>query len=151
MVATLVVGLPSSHKGGELIVRHEGQERTIDFGGPDGDLFRIHYAAFYADCEHEVRPLKQGYRLCLVYNLTLARSNETLSAPSDSEHIERIAPLIQQWAENEESTEKLAITLDHRYTQEGLSWDALKGTDRVKARVLAEAAKRVGCKAYRAS
>jgi hypothetical protein len=63
MVATLVVALPSPHQGGELIVRHEGQERTIDFGGPKGDTFHIHYAAFYADCEHEVRPLKKGYRL----------------------------------------------------------------------------------------
>ncbi len=92
--------------------------------------------------------MKKGYRLCLVYNLTLARSKKTLSAPSDSAYIEETAPLIRQWAEDEKSTEKLAITLDHRYTQEGLSWDALKGTDRVKARVLAEAARRAGCKAY---
>jgi hypothetical protein len=148
MVATLVVALPSSHQGGELIVRHEDQEQTIDFGGTTGDAFRIHYAAFYADCEHEVRPLKKGYRLCLVYNLTLAKSKKALAAPSDSEHIERITPLIQKWAADEESTEKLAILLDHHYTQDGLSWGALKGTDRVKARVLAEAARQAGCKAY---
>ena len=88
MVATLVVVLPSSYEGGELIVRHDGQERTIDFGGPSGDPFHIHYAAFYADCEHEVRPLEKGHRLCLVYNLTLAKSKKSLSAPRDSEHIE---------------------------------------------------------------
>ena len=146
MVATLVVVLPSSHQGGELIVRHDGQEQTIDFGGPSGDPFHIHYAAFYADCEHEVRPLKKGYRLCLVYNLTLARSKKALSAPRDSDHIETIAPLIQKWAADEESTEKLAIPLDHQYTRDGLSWDALKGTDRVKARVLAEAARRRGAR-----
>ena len=92
MVATLVVVLPSSYEGGELVVRHDGQERTIDFGGPSGDPFHIHYAAFYADCEHEVRPLRKGYRLCLVYNLTLAKSKKSPSAPRDSEHIERIAP-----------------------------------------------------------
>jgi hypothetical protein len=148
MVATLVVVLPSSHEGGELIVRHDGQEQTIDFGGPSGDAFHIHYAAFYADCEHEVRPLKKGYRLCLVYNLTLAKSKKMLAAPRDSEYIEKIAPLIRKWSDDEEATEKLAITLDHQYTQEGLSWGALKGTDRVKARVLAEAARQAGCKAY---
>src|SRR5262249_24831044 len=81
MVGTLVVVLPSSFEGGELLVRHEGRERSIDFGGPGGDPFRIHYAAFYADCEHEVRPLKKGYRLGLVYNLTLARSRKAPSAP----------------------------------------------------------------------
>jgi hypothetical protein len=148
MVATLVVVLPSSHEGGELVVRHDGQEQTIDFGGASGDSFHIHYAAFYADCEHEVRPLKKGHRLCLVYNLTLAKSKKSLSAPRDSDHIEKIAPLIQKWASDDEATEKLAITLDHQYTKDGLSWDALKGTDRVKARVLAEAARQAGCKAY---
>ncbi len=147
MVATLVVVLPSSHEGGELIVRHDGQERTIDLGDPAGDPFHIHYAAFYADCEHEVRPLKKGYRLCLVYNLALAKSKKFLSAPRDSEHIEAIAALVQKWASDEGSTEKLAITLDHQYTQDGLTWDALKGTDRVTARVLAEAAQKAGCKA----
>ena len=53
----------------------------IDFGGRAGGPFRIQYAAFYADCEHEVRPLKKGYRLCLVYNLTLARSKKDASSP----------------------------------------------------------------------
>ncbi len=148
MVATLVVALPSSHEGGELIVRHDAEERTIDFGGPSSDPFRTHYAAFYADCEHEVRPLKKGYRLCLVYNLTLAKSKKPLAAPRDSEHVERIAPYLREWAEDGEATEKLAVTLDHQYTGEGLSWDALKGTDRVKARVLAEAAAHSGCRAY---
>ena len=32
MVATLVVVLPSSFQGGELVVRHEGRERVFDFG-----------------------------------------------------------------------------------------------------------------------
>ncbi len=148
MVATLVVVLPSSFEGGELIVRHEGQEQTIDFGGPAGDAFHIHYAAFYADCEHEVRPLKKGHRLCLVYNLTLAKSKKSLSAPRDSEHIEAIAPLLRKWADEDESVEKLGIALDHQYTEGGLTWDALKGTDRAKARVLAEAARQAGCRAY---
>src|SRR5436190_6430198 len=60
MVATLVVVLPSSYEGGELVVRHDGQEQTIDFSGPDAGAFHIHFAAFYADCEHEIRPLRKG-------------------------------------------------------------------------------------------
>ena len=47
MVATLVIVLPSSYQGGELVVRHEGQEQTIDFAAQDNP-FAIHYAAFYA-------------------------------------------------------------------------------------------------------
>lgn len=147
MVATLVVVLPSSYEGGELIVRHEGQEETIDFTRVENSAFQTHFAAFYADCEHEVRPLRKGYRLCVVYNLTLAKSKKPLSAPRDSEHIERIRPLLHEWSEDD-TAEKLVITLGHQYTQDGLAWDRLKGLDRVKARVLAEAARRENCRAY---
>src|SRR5262249_25897111 len=44
MVATLIVVLPSTYVGGELVVRHDGQERTIDFGGVEGTPFRPHFA-----------------------------------------------------------------------------------------------------------
>jgi hypothetical protein len=147
MVATLVVVLPSNYEGGELLVRHEGQERSVDFRGEGAGAFQIHYAAFYADCEHEVRPIRKGYRLCLVYNLTLARSEKPISAPRVSEHVDRISELVGQWAKDE-SAGKLVITLDHQYTKDGLTWDALKGVDRVKAQVLFEAARRAGCRAY---
>ena len=49
------------------MVRHAGQERIIDFGSKD--LYQIHYAAFFADCEHELLPVRSGYRLALIYNL----------------------------------------------------------------------------------
>jgi hypothetical protein len=146
MVATLVVVLPSPHEGGELIVRHDGQERVIDFGGMEGK-FHVHHAAFYADCEHEVRPLRKGYRLCLVYNLTLARARKSITAPRESEHLERVAPLLREWAQDD-SARKLVITLDHQYTQDGLAWDALKGVDRARARILALAARLADCRAY---
>ncbi len=151
MVATLVVCLPSSFEGGELVVRHEGQEQTIAFGAGENNQFRIHYAAFYADCEHEVRPLHQGYRLCLVYNLTLekAKSKKGITAPRTAEHIQQVAEILRDWVadESEETPHKLVATLDHQYTQEGLAWDALKGVDRVKARVLLEGAQQADCEA----
>jgi hypothetical protein len=147
MVATLVIVLPSSYEGGEIVVRHDFQERTIDFQGGESRPFDIHYAAFYADCEHEVRPLRKGHRLCLVYNLTLAKAKKSISAPRNSDHIETIAPLLRQWA-TEEEMEKLVITLEHQYTKDGLAWDALKGVDRARAQVLQEAARQADCRAY---
>lgn len=148
MVATLVVVLPSAHEGGELIVRHDGGEQTIDFGG-GASPHDIHFAAFYADCEHEVRPLRKGHRLCLVYNLTLAksRSKQALAAPRASEHIETIAGLLRAWS-SDEGAEKLVVLLDHAYTRDGLVVDALKGVDRARAQVLFDAARQAGCKAY---
>lgn len=146
MVATLVIALPSVHEGGELVVWHDGQKQTIDFSKAAGAL-HTHFAAFYADCEHEILPIREGYRLCLVYNLTLSKARKSISAPKHSEHLERIVPLVQEWAEADASR-KLVILLDHQYTQNGLAWDALKGVDQVKARVLAQAGRQAGCQAY---
>ena len=47
MFATLVVGLPSRHEGGTLIVTHDGETKRIDFGGDKAE-FGIQYAAFYS-------------------------------------------------------------------------------------------------------
>lgn len=146
MVATLVVVLPSAHEGGELVVRHEGREETIDFGGP-GSRFQTHFAAFYADCEHEIRPVKRGYRLCLTYNLTLARSKKAITAPVTGPHVDAISGVLAEWKEAGEPG-KLAVILDHKYTQNGLTSDALKGVDRAKAHALFEAARRTGCQAH---
>lgn len=146
MVATLVIVLPSSFRSGELVVRHEGQERVIDFGGTERNAFHTHFAAFYADCEHEVRPLREGYRLCLVYNLTLDKAKKAITAPRTAERIDAAAEVLRSWSADD--PRKLAVLLEHQYTQDGLVWDTLKGVDRAKARVLNEAAERAGCSAH---
>ena len=55
MFATLVVALPSSFAGGELVVRHKGREVRLDLRGDDPA--EAAFAAFYADCVHEVLPV----------------------------------------------------------------------------------------------
>ncbi|MSU36372.1 MAG: 2OG-Fe(II) oxygenase [Pedosphaera sp.] len=67
MFGTLVVVLPSAHRGGELIVGHAGREVTVDLA--EAESSEVGFVAFYADCEHEVRPITAGHRVCLVYNL----------------------------------------------------------------------------------
>lgn len=146
MVATLVIVLPSSFAGGELIVRHEGDEKVFDFGGAESN-FRIHYAAFYADCEHEIRPLRAGHRLCLVYNLTLAKAKKNILAPRVAEPIEALRQILTD-AGADEGPQKTIVTLSHQYTEGGLTWDALKGVDRAQAHVLLEAARRADWCAY---
>lgn len=151
MVATLVVALPSVHEGGELVVRHEGREVTVDFG-PES-RFHTQFAAFYADCEHEIRPVTGGFRLALVYNLTMAKSKRNIAAPHSSEHIAAVAHILGRWKEERGTTvgsdegrppSKLAVLLDHEYTEAGLTNDALKGIDRAKADVLFTAARQAG-------
>ncbi|RLA44484.1 MAG: 2OG-Fe(II) oxygenase, partial [Gammaproteobacteria bacterium] len=55
MVATLVVVLPSVHEGGALIVSHDGHQHEVTFSGAASG-YELSYAAFYADCQHEVKP-----------------------------------------------------------------------------------------------
>ncbi|MCY4612087.1 MAG: 2OG-Fe(II) oxygenase [Nitrospira sp.] len=148
MVATLIVALPSVHEGGELVIRHEGRVHEIVFAGAASGL-ELSYAAFYADCQHEVKPLISGYRLCLAYNVTLAKSpgRQGLHAPLYVDVGIRVAELLGAWREKGE-TEKLAVTLEHRYTRDGLTLNKLKGIDRARAEVLFEAAEQTGCVAH---
>jgi len=67
MFATLVIVLPSDYLGGTLLLRHHDREVCLDLHSPDPA--EVAFAAFYADCVHEMRPVTQGYRLTLVYNL----------------------------------------------------------------------------------
>src|SRR5439155_203846 len=83
--------------------------------------------------------VRKGHRLCLVYNLTLARSKKALAAPRYTEPVERIRQALRRWADAD-APRKLVVTLEHQYTQEGLAWDALKGVDRARARALRDAA-----------
>ncbi len=148
MVATLVIALPSAHQGGELVVRHEGREKVIDFG--PRSAFQTQFAAFYADCEHEIRPVTGGFRLTLVYNLTLERAKKPIAAPTSGEAIEAAARALSQWSSERAAASaptKLAVLLDHQYTQAGLTRDVLKGLDRARADVLFAAAREAICDA----
>src|SRR5271169_1562798 len=64
MIGTLVVSLPSRFTGGAMSIEHYGAKMRV--GGSDK---RLTFVAFYADCHHEVHPVKQGYRIVLTYNL----------------------------------------------------------------------------------
>lgn len=163
MVATLVVALPAIHAGGELVVSHEGRTNVIPMTGAASGC-EASYAAFYADCEHEVRRVTSGYRLCLTYNLTLAKSKKTqsLKAPSFQTITAQLAETLTGWSraqsegrknakvDSAATTEasKLAVTLAHEYTKSGLVLDHLKGIDRATAEVLFEAARLAGCVAH---
>jgi predicted 2-oxoglutarate/Fe(II)-dependent dioxygenase YbiX len=141
MFGTLIICLPSRHTGGELVLRHHGQEERVDFGR-EFDPAEIHWAAFFADCEHEVLPVTSGHRLCLAYNLVLANAKGHLpSAPKGSS--DTLVPGLQHVA-NTRGDDITAILLEHQYTQESLSVSMLKGDDRARAASLFEAAEKVG-------
>ncbi|KAK8859871.1 oxidoreductase 2OG-Fe(II) oxygenase family protein [Apiospora arundinis] len=89
---SLVVCLPVEHEGGQLKVRHKGEEMTFDWSTTRNnqnnqnkkyksrsDSQAIHWAAFYSDCEHEVLEVTSGHRVTLTYNLYAVRGFQRLT------------------------------------------------------------------------
>lgn len=143
MFGTLVIGLPSKYTGGELVVRFGKVEETADFAADAGD-YKINYTAFYADCEHEVKPLTSGYRVCLTYNLVQEKSGKKIQLNSLETYVEKMAAIFKKQSPSEKQKPYI-ILLGHQYTPENFSMDALKLNDRPKVEVLFRAAKEANC------
>ena len=147
MVATLSLSLPTPGAGGELVVRHGGREAVFDLNA--GEPSELSFAAFYADCLHEVRPLAEGHRVTLVFNLFLGSAGDAPGAPDYSDLAAPVAECLTRWRD-EGVADKLVWLLDHEYSEAGLSFDTLKNTDAAVAQVLGDAADRADCELHAA-
>ena len=147
MVGTLSLSLPAAGSGGEIVVRHRERETIFDTAASEPS--ELSYAAFYADCLHEVRPVTAGHRVSLVFNLVLDSAGRGPGAP-DYSHL--AAPVARCLAASRDEGEasKIVWILDHEYSEEGLSFHTLKNTDAVLAKVLGEAADRADCELHAA-
>ena len=143
MFATMVLVLPSTHSGGELVVKHAGRETALDLRPEDPS--EIGFAGFYADCVHEVRPVTSGFRVCLVYNLRFVDRSRPPKAPDYRAVERRAAEILRNWAGAEDEPDKLILPLEHAYTPAELSFGALKGADAGIASVLTKAAAEADC------
>ena len=148
MFATLVVVLPSVSSGGHLIVRQKDREVRLDL--QCDDPAEAAYAAFYADCVHEVLPVTAGCRLALVYNLTRQGKGPALEPPNYTDEQTRILALLKDWVASKdsagnESPVKLICLLDHAYSPAELAFTTLKGIDAAAAGVLTAAARQSNC------
>ncbi|MBE0436624.1 MAG: 2OG-Fe(II) oxygenase [Methylomicrobium sp.] len=153
MFATLVIVLPSLYRGGELRISHRQEDVTLDLYREDPS--EIAFAAFYADCRHEVLPVTEGCRLTLIYNLVRPDTKVPLPQPPDYRRQQaQAASLLRDWAaslaknSDRELPKKLIYPLEHAYTQAELGFDALKNADAALAEVLAEAAGQADCEIY---
>jgi hypothetical protein len=147
MFGTLVVVLPSAHRGGELVIRHAGREVAVDFSAAESS--ELAFAAFYADCQHEVRPIVEGNRVCLIYNLLQRRERKTgapsPTAPLYDAEVAAAAKCLAEAMDAPDAPAKIVWLLEHQYSPDGLSFAGLKNADAARAKVLMQAAAQTGC------
>jgi 2OG-Fe(II) oxygenase superfamily len=140
MLASLVVSLPSTFKGGALEVRHGGQTATYR-----GSKKALSFVAFYSDCRHQVKPVASGYRVALTYNLLLHEEPARSAIDPDSEFVDDLTSCLEEHFGCADNPDFLVYLLDHEYTPRGLSFSRLKGADAQRAPALRAAAERAGC------
>jgi hypothetical protein len=185
MFATLVMELPSTgYEGGQLSVWSPltpNEKMTYPFnGGGNSSTVKkrrtrssnnpgLHFAAFYADCYHEVSALTSGHRVALIYHLTATPVQHPLlrhlrapvpapPQPAAESVALRLSTMVDKfgkegdtdypstWEHAEENSwpgkpKKLAVVLSHHYTPASLTnIKALKGSDRSIAELVRAAA-----------
>jgi hypothetical protein len=146
MFATLVIVLPCPHRGGQLVIRHAGREVALDLSS--AEVSEVTFAAFYAVCEHEVKPVTGGNRVRLIYNLIQRRSRRVdrpLIAPLYHQEVAAAAALLRTAFSGDGAPTKLTWLLEHHYCPAELSFAALKNADLALAKVLREAAGAADC------
>jgi hypothetical protein len=144
MVASLIIVLANPFEGGALVVRHGAAKQTLRFEQAAHGTAPC-YAAFYADCEHEVQRVTHGVRLCLAYNLVLKPDREKAAvAGKRTAPAAMLAESIKSWVTTQPA-KPLVFALEHHYTQRGLSLDLLKGADRQLAELVVPAAEKTDC------
>ncbi|KAI0436278.1 hypothetical protein F4803DRAFT_241297 [Xylaria telfairii] len=140
MIATLSIILPSRYQGGEVHLSHAGKNRVFD---TSQSIFDVSVLAWYADVTHEIKPILDGHRLVLIYNI-LRTSDGTSSAGFLAKQDQKMQNAIASLNLHPPTPKRLLYLLDHKYSQTSLRIDHLKGRDRAVGQTLKEACTRNG-------
>lgn len=141
MVATLVVCLPCEHQGGDVHVSFAKRKHV--FATWPSSKFDLNALAWYSDVTHEVKELTSGYRLVLTYNIIM----DAPSTASPSHYIaqsDTLRSMLKRWRRKFDFADKICYTLDHKYSQTGMSLSILKGRDAAVFQVLESVAEDAG-------
>ncbi|KAL7425250.1 hypothetical protein Q5752_000938 [Cryptotrichosporon argae] len=93
-LGTITACLPTTFTGGELVVWHQGHEHVFDwFNAVNNNA--VAWAFLYSDREHEVLPVKSGYRVTLAYDVFVDDSQLPASV-KNSKAIEPITPTLKR-------------------------------------------------------
>ncbi|TKW52228.1 hypothetical protein CTA1_12806 [Colletotrichum tanaceti] len=127
MFGTLVICLPSTHEGGDVVVKHCGQTKTFKTSAVAQS-----FACWYSDVHHEVLPVTSGYRVVLTYNLTIDQAGQRPSAGLVRNENRALRHTLKRWLRKGADGGEMDYVyygLDHEYTEASISKKALKGRD----------------------
>ena len=145
MFATLILQLPTDegYTGGKLVVKHSNE--TKEFDAHMVSTLGFCYTVFFADCLHELEKIETGTRLCLAFNLVKRDcSLDPVHRQYISNRLGKVEAALQPWMEEASKSKldifgaKIAIPLQHKYTEENFSFAGFKGEDSVVAELLKE-------------
>ncbi|EKM49778.1 uncharacterized protein PHACADRAFT_214300 [Phanerochaete carnosa HHB-10118-sp] len=160
MMRSLVVMLPTQHKGGTFVLHHHGQELKFDSSEAFSQVSStsVAFSAFYGDVEHKVEPVQSGYWVTLTYNLYMV-SSKNKGAPESTpfeEALKEAFNALLNDANYLSGSGHIGFGLRHEYVvyddpfvfQESLNafFDLLSGALKGKDAVLAKVCRDLGLK-----
>jgi hypothetical protein len=130
MIVTVVIGLPSSHAGGALVVTHSGASFVHQFASEQKSV--ASWAALYGDCPHRVEPVTSG--CCLTLTFDLVHDPELQDQrPVFGYQYAKAVRTVERSSEASGQRKPLGIVLSHRYVGNEPTLAGLKGVDRLVA------------------
>ena len=146
MVASMIVVLPTKFNGGELLVEHEGRKHRFSFDAARQQL-NAEYVAFFSDCQHEVKKVTSGVRICLAFNLMLQPESKSPKKSKDQKSDPKLLRTVEDWILHRAEL-PIVFALEHQYTSGGLSPSLLKGADAQLFEQLTYVAEEADCKLH---
>ncbi|EFP85944.1 uncharacterized protein PGTG_11700 [Puccinia graminis f. sp. tritici CRL 75-36-700-3] len=132
MFGTMIICLPSPHTGGEVVVKHNGECKTLSTSAA-----KQSFACWYSDVTHEVLPVKSGYRCVLTYNLAIKPGESTPAASRFDIQKQPLRRTLRHWLRDLYNGESyLYHALEHEYTEASMSLQTLKAEDFARVRVV---------------
>jgi len=141
MFGTLIICLPSPHTGGEVVVKHGGECKTLRTSDASQS-----FACWYSDVTHEVLPVQSGYRCVLTYNLATTPGQTRPAASALDMELEPLRGTMKYWLRDLAKTNSIHVpshlyhALDYEYTEASMSLEALKAEDFARVQALRDLA-----------
>ena len=143
MFGTIIVVLPSRFTGGEVCLSYGGL--SVNYDGSTGSHCQTTVMSWYTGVAQELKPITDGHRLVLVYNLVHSPRTPRPALSLNEVFIQGARNDLIVWKNDQGSVpQKLLCLLRQKYPQHDLRAGALKGGDSQRTTLISTLAKELG-------